>query len=148
MRLKVKVREFMHGDGEQPVHSVWLKSNHKCIEGSAQSHFQPSIRLRPYNNSQRGSHYSLFLIEEDIGRIVKVKHDHRCRTSRDGMHYGWAINPSFTLDVEANRLFKAPPRRLKNWLRCIDRILSPDSVKGRWEGRLTVLCQTIGERSL
>src|SRR5450755_595321 len=47
------IRQFRHGDAEQPVEARWLEMNSEVVDTSADRQASPSMRLRTHHSGTR-----------------------------------------------------------------------------------------------
>src|ERR1035438_6642300 len=53
VRIVGGIRQFRHGDAEQPVEARWLEMNGEVVDPSTHRQARPSLRLRTYHSDPR-----------------------------------------------------------------------------------------------
>ena len=81
VRVVRGIREFRHGDAEQPVEASWLEMNSEIVDPSKHSQAGQSVRLRSHHrNARRG----VGAINRDVGCSKGSKENVRSCFGRAG----------------------------------------------------------------
>ncbi len=93
VRVVSGIRQFSHGNAEQPVEAGWLEMNGEIVDTSADRQARPSVSLRPHHSDTRRGVTAIRPSAMDAVTVSKGERQELLRPSRQRDNERDGIDP-------------------------------------------------------